>query len=180
MSFEEKVLSGILVGLVVWLLSKTVMYLLKRERIKTGLLIDIELHIKSIAKSNEYLKVWLPTLKPDTTITYSARHASDDYAYFGSVLPVLPEYFGKETFSRILRYYKSAEEYDVLLGGFFFDVSAWKSEKRKLTDEDLSYLARKMDRISSLGQILAERPITKLSSLPIDYEGKISAKSIIK
>jgi len=180
MSFEEKVLSGILVGLVVWLITKAAMYFLKRERIKAGLITDIEFHIKSIRESNEYLKEWLPSLKRDATIEYSARHTANDYAYFRSVLPVLPEYFEKNVLTRILRFYKSIEEYDVLLGGFFFDVSGWKIEKRKLSEEDLSYLVRKMGRITSLGKILAERPITDLRSLPIDFEGKIPAASIIK
>lgn len=180
MSFEERVLSGILAGLIVWLVSKITLYLLKRERIKAGLITDIEFHTKSILESNEYLKEWLPTLKPDATIKYSARHTSDDYTYFRSILPELPEYFGKNVFTKILRYYKSIEEYEILLGGFFSDISAWKKEKMKLSEDDLSYLARKMDRVISLGQILTEKQIINLDLLPIDYEGKLPPKSIIR
>ncbi len=88
--------------------------------------------------------------------------------------------FSTKIFSRIFRFYKAIEEYDILLGGFFADVTTLKSEKRKLTAEDISYLARKKDRVIALGNILTKTPISDLEQIPPDYEGKIASKTIIR
>ena len=144
------------------------------------MLADIGLHIKSVLESNEYLTEWLPALSPNSKIEYSARHSADKYVFFNAVLPDLPKYFSRIIFTRILRYYKAVEEYDVLLGGFFADVSAWKDEDRNLSAQDISYLSRKAERVTSLGRILTKTKISKLADLPADYEGKIAAKTIIK
>lgn len=180
MSIEERIISGILVGLSVWLLTKATKHLLTRERLKVGLLTDVEFHIKSIKESKEYLIEWLPTLQQGKAINYSARHTSDDYVLFNSLISDLPKYFSAKIFANLLQYYKSVKEYDVLLDGFFADVSTWKNEKRNLSAEDLSYLSRKMERITSLGEILTKIEIKKFSQLPVNYEGKISPKTIIK
>ncbi len=58
---------------------KAVTHLLIRDRIKTGLLIDIESNHKSISEAVEYLKAWLPKLSEGNVIEYSARHKSSGY-----------------------------------------------------------------------------------------------------
>ena len=177
---EEKILTGILVSLIVWLVTKGSMYLLSRARTQAGILADLELLTKGIRETNDYLNEWMTTLAVGQEINYSARHSADGYQYFYAILVELPKYFSKKIFSRIFRFYKAIEEYDVLLGGFFADVTTWKNEKRKLTAEDISYLARKKDRVIALGTILTKTPISDLEQIPVDYEGKIAPKTIIK
>ena len=180
MKNETQILSGILISILVWLLTKSIAYVLIRGRINAGILADIELLTKSIRESNEYLGDWMNTLVIGKEILYSARHNADGQEYFRAVLLELPKYFSKDMFSRIFRFYKAIEEYDVLLDGFFADVTTWKHEKRLLTDEDIKYLNRKKDRILALGGILSKLHIGKLQQIPRDYEGKIAAKTIIK
>lgn len=180
MLFDEKLLSGIFIGLSVWIITKATMYILLRERTKAGLIADIELEIKGIKGTNEYLREWFTTLIVGEQITYSARHNAGDYSYFHAMLPELPKLFSGEVFTKILRYYKAVEEYDLLLGGFFADITVWKQRRRKLSSDDISYLSRKLERITALGAILAHQKIETLAELPSDYEGKIAAKAIIK
>ena len=180
MTYEEKILSGILVGLVLWLMTKSVSFLLRRERIKAGLLTDIELHIKRISETKEYLSGWIATLTAKKVIKYSAIYSADECKYFNGILTELPTLFTKNIFTKILRYYNSINEFDVLVGGFFKDVTTWKHDKRELSKDDLSYLARKVDRITSLAEIITNKQIADLDELPIDYEGKVSPKTIIK
>ena len=180
MTFEEKIISGIFVGLLVWLVTKTIGYLLTRERLKAGLLTDMEFHIKSIKESNEYLKEWLPTLQEGEPIKYSARHKADDYVLFNSLISDLPKYFSRVIFTNLLRYYKSIEEHDVLLEGFFSDVTIWKKEKRKLSAEDIRYLSRKMERITALGKILTKGEVKCLSQLqPRPSSNEYSVNTVI-
>ncbi len=180
MTFEEKIISGIIVGLLVGLITKAIGYFLTREKVKAGLLTDIEVHIEDIKETNEYLNEWLPTLREGEVINYSARYKSDDYILFKSFISNLPKYFSRIIFTNILRFYKAIEEYDVLLEGFFSDVTTWKKEKRKLSADDLSYLSKKMERIIALGNILTMNEIKSFLNLPDKYEGKIAAKTIIK
>lgn len=179
MTFADKVLSGIVVGLFVWLTTKTAIYLLTRERIKAGLLTDIELHITSIKESDAYLTHLITTLTAGQTIKKGGRYSADGYIYFRSILTELPRLFSKRTFTNILRYYKSIEEYDFLVGGFFDDITAWKITQRILSADDVTYLSKKIDRITALGRILTKINVEHLDDLPIDYEGRLPAKTMI-
>ena len=91
----------------------------------------------------------------------------------------LPHYFSKATFTKILRFYKSIEEYETLVSGLFQDVTIWKRGKRKLSVEDIAYLSRKVDRITALSRIITSQNIKKLSDLPSDYVGKIAPNTMI-
>jgi hypothetical protein len=89
----------------------------------------------------------------------------------------LPTYFGKNGFKLILKFYKAAEEYEALFGGFFKDVNVWKKDKRKLSQENIDYLFRKMDRIIALGKILTKIEIKRFNDLSDDYQGKIQPRA---
>ncbi len=49
---EEKILTGILVSLIVWLVTKGSMYLLSRARTKAGILADLEILTNGILETN--------------------------------------------------------------------------------------------------------------------------------
>jgi hypothetical protein len=79
MTFEERLLSGILVAIVAWLVTNVVMYVLRRERIASGLITDIGFHIGNINESIAYLQKWLlESVKIDNEIGYSTCHTPDD------------------------------------------------------------------------------------------------------
>ena len=51
MTFEQRLLSGIIVGITLWLVSKVFSFFTTRNTISAGILTDIELRIKSIKES---------------------------------------------------------------------------------------------------------------------------------
>ena len=179
MTLEEKLLSGIVVGIVVWFATKMISAFFARARIEAGLLTDIKILTKEVSDSSEYIESWLSKLKAEEFIAYSANHAKDEQVLFNSLMSSLPHYFSKATFTKILRFYKSIEEYETLVSGLFQDVTIWKRGERKLSVEDIAYLSRKVDRITALSRIITSQNIKKLSDLPSDYVGKIAPKTMI-
>ena len=179
MTVGGKIISTIIAALAVWIVTRIAGYFIERGRLKAGLLTDIELHIKSIRESDNYLDKWLPTLTVGERIEHSARHTPDEYNFFHSVTPELPKYFSRSGFSMILRFYKSIKEHDVLLGGFFADVSAWKEDRRQLSDKDIQYLTRKAERIKAVGDLIATTNPQRLSDLKRNYSLKKGPTTII-
>jgi hypothetical protein len=55
------------------------MYVLRRGRIASGLIMDIGFHIGNVNESIAYLQKWLlESVKVDNEIEYSTRHTPDD------------------------------------------------------------------------------------------------------
>jgi len=179
MTAEERLLTGIAVGMAVWLITRAGLFFLTRSRLQAGLRTDIELLAAEVAESNEYIEEWISTLRPEKRIEYSVNHTSCEQDLFKSVVSKVPVYFSTQDFTKVLRFYKSIEEYEILLGGFFRDVSVWKDEKRQLSGDDISYLSKKADRVIALGKILASAETGQLKSLPSDYSAKVPAKNIV-
>jgi hypothetical protein len=87
--------------------------------------------------------------------------------------------FGKRKLLKIIKFYKTFWELEVLIEGFMLDLVKWSDEKRFLTKQDIEFLQKKQIRIVKLCEILTQKEIHSLDDLPEDYRGRIEPSTII-
>ena len=180
MDFSEKILAGILVSVLVWLITNAVMFFLKRYRLECAIISDIAYHVMGVREAKGYFETLFQSfIKENQSIDYAAYYTKDEYELYKSMQQELVKLFGKKKLLKIMKFYKTFWELEVLSEGFMADIATWKAEKRSLSEKDVKYLRKKQTRILKLCDILTQKEICKIDDLPDDYRGRIEPSIII-
>lgn len=180
MDFSEKLLVGILVSVLAWLVTNAVMFFLKRYRLENAIISDVTYHTLGVMEAKDYFeKLFQLTIKENQPIDYAAHYIRDEYELYKAMQNDLIRYFGKRRLIKIIKYYKAFWELEGLFEGFMFDLTKWKDEKRSLSKQDVEFLQKKKIRIVKLCDILTHKEICKIDDLPDDYRGRIEPSTII-
>lgn len=180
MDFSEKILIGILVSVLAWLITNVVMFFLKRYRLENAIVSDVTYHMLGVKEAKDYFeKLFEGTIKENQVIEHTAHYTKDEYELYKSMQNDLVRFFGKRKLLKIIKFYKAFWELEVLIEGFMCDLSKWKDEKKSLSKEDINFLQKKRARIVKLCDILTQREIVSLNDLPDDYRGRIEPSTII-
>lgn len=180
MSFNEKLLLGIFIGIITFLVTNIILFILKRMRVRAALLSDISYHIIELREIINFLdKLFEFDIVENKIISYSAYYTKDEFDFYKSLQKDLMIYFGKNNILKIIKFYKSIWEVHVLMEGFMNDLTKWQGEKRVLTKNDIAWLKRKKERIVRLITVLTTKDINKLMDLPEDYRGRIEPSTLI-
>ncbi len=180
MSFNEKLTLGILIGISTFFLTNIIIFLLKKKRINASILSEISYQISDLKEMSNFLQVlFQSTIIKDSKIEYSAYFTKEEFNIYNALQKDLSLYFGKRKLIKILKVYKAFWEINILMEGFFKDLTKWSDEKRILTNEDINWLKRKSDRIIKLISILTSKEIYKIEDLPDDYRGRIEPSTLL-
>jgi hypothetical protein len=176
----EKLLVGILVGIAIWLATNAVGFLLRRYRLKEALLVDIRHRISNLNAVEKYLTQYFKDyVKKDAVLERYARYTKDEFPFYDDVRGDLYQYFGAQNLIAIMRCYEALGEIEILMEGLSQDFLEYREKQKKLSDVDVQFFNRKKSRIESVIGILKKREIHNLGDIPRDYQGVLSAASII-
>ena len=180
MDFSEKILVGILASVLAWLITNIVMFFLKRYRLENAIVSDVTYHVLGVKEAKDYFeKLFQRTIKENQIIEHAAHYTKDEYELYKSMQNDLVRFFGKRKLIKIIKFYKTFWELEVLIEGFMLDLSKLKDEKKSLNKEDVEFLGKKQTRIVKLCDILTQKEVCKLNDLPDDYRGRIEPSTII-
>lgn len=180
MNIAEKLLVGILISVLAWIITNVVMFFIKKYRLSSALIADISYHVLGVKEGKDYFeKLFNNYIKENQAIEYAAYFSKDEYELYKCVQSDLVKYFDKRNLVRIIKFYKGLWELEALSEGLTNDLMKWKEEKRVLNKDDVKFLCRKKIRIIKLCDILTQKEISKIEDLPDDYRGRIEPSTII-
>jgi hypothetical protein len=180
-SVTDKLLVGILVGIVIWLVTNAVSFLLQRYRLEKALIEDIKYRRLNLEDTQGYLDVSFNNfIKEGTVLNYQAYFTKQEFPFYEDIRKDLFKYFGAQNLIAIMRCYEAFEEIEILMEGLIKDFSKWATEKQVLSADDVAFLKRKKERIIKIINILKRGELRGIKDVPRDYEGKESSVSIIR
>ncbi len=180
MAYYEKLLVGILITVLAWLINGIVMFLLKRNRLSSAIVSDISYHIRDVKEGKEYLLSFFERkIKENQVIEYVPRYTKDEYVLYKCIQQDIVKLFGKHKLLKIMKFYQGFAELEVLFDGLSVDLMKWKEEKRVLNKSDVEFMNRRLTRIVKLCDIVAAKDISKLDDLPEDYRGRIEPSATV-
>lgn len=151
-----------------------------KSRVQTGLLTELCYQANQVEEASEYVeKLFDGSIEAGSEIKHSAHYTPENYEYFKSITCDLPIYLSKNKLSKTIKFYKALEEFDTLVDGLMKDLTILKSEKKKITQEDMDFLKRKRDRIVALKKIICSSKLISLNDLPDDYRDRLKPPTII-
>ena len=181
MTLSEKILAGIAIGLIVWLIKLIISYFVQKKRLESALVVDINYHLLGISEARSFLNgLDEKVVIEGKTISYCAHYTKDDYELYKSVQTLLFKYFDKNSIEKITKFYKAFWEVEVLFEGLMKDLWSWKEDKKILDKEDIEYFKAKKSRVESLVQLLTKDSIRKIGDLPSDYRDRKGPEHILK
>lgn len=178
---SEKPLIGILVGIIVWLATSAVAFVLRRRRLGKALIEDIKHRISNLEEMKSYLEEYFKNnIKKGITIENYARYTKDEFPFYEDVREDLYKYFGATKLITFIRCYEALEEIEILMSGLNQDFCEYAKDKKQLSEEDVTLFGRRKDRIISVIEVLKRKEVRSIADLPTDYRGMVSAVQVIK
>lgn len=181
MDLTEKLLLTIVGGLILWPIKGIIDHEIKRKRLKVAILTEIAYLLRAIKEMKQFFEGdFGNTLKVQEEVKYSADFTPEEPDVYRVHAPTLTSYLSGDDLGRVIKFYRSAKEFDILCIGFFRDLNEWKKQKHKLDLEDVTYIHKKMARILSIANILTSKEIVAIGDLPNDYKGELPPETIIR
>ena len=178
--FFNKLLIGISIGITVWILTNLMLLILKIFKIKNAILTDISFKIEELSECKEFLiKYFDEMINEKEHIVRAPRFTRDELLLFKIFLPSMLTYLGNNNLIRLIKFYGTFDEINILLEGLFNDFNFHKVNEKPLTTDDVSYLIKKKDRIIKLIDLIPKK-VNILRNLPDNYIERISPTSLIK
>jgi hypothetical protein len=178
---NEQVLIGFFAGVGIWLTTSAMTFSLRRRRLRKALIEDLKHRISNLKDIVSYLEAqFKENVRRGEKIEDYPRYTKDRFPFYEDIRGDLYKYFGTHKCVAIMRCYEALEEIEILMGGLSQDFYDLGKAGKQLTDDDLTLLERKKDRIINVIGVLNRREIRGVGDLPTDYRGMVSAAQIIK
>jgi hypothetical protein len=156
-------------------------YFIRRYRIRSGLLADINLQINGIKEQKEAIRTLFEyTIKEKHTIPFPIFYNIGQYSYYCSTQQELASYINKSELRKVIKFYQSVWELDVSMYCLANTLSLWERDKRKLNASDIAHLNKRKDRINSYCQVLCIEGLDKIAQLPEDYRQIRAPETIVE
>lgn len=174
-----EVIAAGLGGFLAWVLTKTVAYVVLRNRLISYLLVVINVRLRQY---QDFLK-WLSAVREDTikegfVIKLAANYTKDDLHDLTEVRKESLKFLRMREFIRVTKLIQRMSEVEALLDGFALELQGYREREQKLDSSDVDFLKRKQDRIISYIRVLPQK-IAKLTDLPVDYSGIEGAETLV-
>jgi hypothetical protein len=180
-STTDKILVGILVGIIIWLITSAVNFLILRYRLEKALIEDINHRRSNLKDTKEFMEMFYKNfIKEGKRLSYYARFTKQEFPFYEDVRKDLFKYFGAKNLISIMRCYEALEEVEILTEGILYDFGDYTKKDKDLSADDITYLERKKERLLSVIGIFEQREIRNLSDLPRDYKGMLAAVDVIR
>lgn len=180
MTVSDYVLSGILVSIFGWLFTNILLFVLKKQRLSSAIIADVNYHLKGVKEAKDYInKFFDRNIIEGRVIDNAAYFTKEEYDIFKSMQKELFKYYGEKKLTKIIRFYKAFWELEVIIDGFMLDVRTWKNEKRKLTRDDVDFMLKRKDRIIKLAELITKADIKNINDLPDDYMGRVAPDTLV-
>lgn len=180
MTVSDYVLAGILVSIVGWSFTNTLLFILKKHRISTAIIADVNYHLKGVKEAKDYINKFSDrNLIAGQIIDQAAYYTKEEYDIFKNMQKELFIYYGKKKLTKIIRFYKAFWELEVIIDGFMLDVRTWKKDRRTLTKDDVDFMLKRKDRIIKLSDLISKAEIKCINDLPDDYMGRVAPDTLV-
>jgi hypothetical protein len=166
-----KVTAAALGGFVAWLLTKSLGFLILRQRLLAYLLVVLNEHFRDYHRNPAWLTaVREKTLKEGHLVKEAAIYTKDELADLTAVRQECLTLLRKSELIRVTKIIQAMWAIETLLAGYSESLAIYNSRAIVLDASDLDLFHRREDRILSYLNILP-RSITRLGQLPSDYSG---------
>jgi hypothetical protein len=180
-NMTDKLMAGILVGLVIWLVTNAVSFLLQRYRLEKAFIEDIKHRRSNLDDTKDYLETCFKDyIKDGKILDYHAHFTRQEFPFYEDMRKELFKYLGSKNLVALMRCYEAFGEVEILTEGIIKDFREYAEKKKVLSTDDVSYLSRKKDRILKVIDILEQGELRRFSDIPRDYKGMMSAVDIIR
>ncbi len=111
-------------------------------------------------------------------IKRAPRFSRDHLVLFKTMMPTMVTYLGNRNLLKVIKFYGTFDEINMLVEGLFNDFNFHKDNEEPLTNDDVSYLTRKKDRIIKLIDLIPKK-INIIGNLPDNYGERIPPTALI-
>jgi len=176
----NKLLIGISIGITVWILTNIMLLILKIFKIKNAILTDITFKIEELSEVKEFLITYFDEMINEKEhIERAPRFTRDELILFKTLLPNMLNYLGNNNLIKLIKFYGTFDEINILIEGLFNDFNFYKDNEKLLTSDNVSSLTRKKDRIIKLIDLVPNK-VNTIRNLPDNYYERISPTTLIK
>ena len=180
MTLTESLLCGIAASLIVWLTTCVLRFVVKKSRVQTALLTDINYHRLGVAESAAFLEHFMERrVRRGSVLDEPFFFAMNEYELYRALQHDMAHYLSRRELVRVIKFYKAFWELENLLEAFFRTLETYRTGELPLSEANVNFLSRKTERICSLSRIVGQGEIKRLRDLPEDYRGRQDAKASI-
>jgi len=175
----EKILIALLAGLTIWAVTNVIMFLLKRDRFREAILVDIQGHIDGANEQARAAKVLIEeTIRVGEKIPFPISYDTDNYSFYSAVQKDLPLYLEKGELVKVVKLYNAIWQLDVSVNGLATTVGIWERDGVVITEEMKSHLKKRLSRITSFRACMPKKAYL-IKQLPDDYREVKDADTVV-
>ena len=177
----DKLLIAIISGIIIWAIKELIVYLIRRARLRAGLISDIIIHVAGASEQKGAVNVLVnETAKEGEPLPFPVSYNVGQYGFYSSVQKELPVYLRENELIKVIKFYQAIWELDVSVNGLATTLGLWERDKRELSASDIKHLKKRKSRIESFCDLISSKEIKKISDLPDDYRQVKGAETVVE
>jgi len=181
MTLTDSLLATFLAGFILWLITKTISYFIKRSRIREAILADINIIIASAKEQGSATKKLIEEqVIEGKKIPFPIFYSVGDFPLYAALQCDLLNYFNKAEIVKVIKLYQVLWETDHSINSLVAVLSKWEEEKLSLSHEQVAHIKKRGERIESYIQAITVKEFRSLADLPEDYRTIKSAETVVE
>ncbi len=168
-------------GLIAAAVTGVIGFFIRRSRIRSALLADIELNLSGVTEARAYVvKLFDVHVREGIELKFYGSFHVGKYHLYESLQADLARYLDKDRLLKVIRVYHTFWELEISLKNLMDLMKTWTKEERILTQEDVERLKAAKERQFRLIDILTAKEIRKLRDLPSDYRDRLPPVNLLE
>ena len=156
----------IFAGVLLWFIKEGIGYSIARQRIKAGIISDINKHISGASRQKqEAKKIKDKFIKWGKHFPFPINYSLARWAFYASIQKDLPKYLREKELLMVMNIYQLLWEIDVSFEGFTKTINACENKEAKINQIFYARLNEQFDSIMNRIAVLGVREIITLDDL---------------
>lgn len=176
---RNEIIAAAVGGFFAWATTYAITHLMLQARLRRFLRVHINRKLWNLRQNAEWAREIRDTHAALGVIVHgAARHTSDDLSDLKETRDLALQYLSMDEIEKLCKFIFALWELECLFEGLCDAMTQLAVAGRPLSAEDVNYLRKKIDRITSLTDTVP-REIKALKDLPGDYAGILGPRAVV-